>query len=312
VYIADKKGNVLMTRCKTLAVGVCLLGLAAVPALVLTQNALAQNDLAQNVQAQNQNQPQNQAPGQTQSQRQTPASPTQTQPESPSENPAPEQNEIPTSIPRGNLELNFGETADTFGGLSTVRGFVGDINGQMAVYQSPDQSRGTNIVVGGEIRFPTDTQNHATEFAVLVGPEFHFGSRLTVGVHGTIRKLLVPPSDVDGVIFNRSNMWLLELPVVAQYKFGAAKRTFLQVEATPEFSPRFTASNSQNRNPGPTPNLDHGYSAQGSLGYSFGKWYVKGTYQARFFKFNAGDIGNPNGLYNWRTNVVFGGVGITF
>jgi hypothetical protein len=295
VYIADKKGNVLMTRCKTLAVGVCLLGLAAVPALAPAQS-------------QNQNQTQ----GQTQSQTQPPANPTQTQPETPSENPAPEANQIPAPIPRGNLELNLGETADTFGGLSTVRGFVGDINGQMAVYQSPDQARGTNIVVGGDIRFPSDTQNHGTEFAVLVGPEFHFGSSLSVAIHGSIRKILVPPSNVDGVIFDRSNMWLLELPVVAQYRFGTAKRIFVQAEATPEFSPRFTASNSQHQNPGPTPNLDHGYSAQGSLGYSLGKWYVKGTYQTRYFKFNPGDIGNPNGLYNWRTNVVTGGVGITF
>jgi hypothetical protein len=280
-----------MTRCKTLAVGVCLLGLAAVPALGQTQA---------------QGQTQGQAPTPTQ-----PQSPTQTQPESPSEAPAPES-PLPPPVQRGYIEFSAGETSDTFGGLATVHGFVGDINGQMAVYQSPDQAHGTNILVGGDIRFPTDTQNHGTEFAVIVGPDFHFGSRLTVGFRGSVRKILVPPSQVNGVAFNRSNMSLLELPVVVKYKFGASRRPFIELQANPEFSPRFVSSASQHQNPGPTPNLDHGYSAQGSFGYSFGKWYVKGTYQTRYFKFNSGDIGNPNGLYNWRTNVILGGVGLNF
>jgi len=47
------------------------------------------------------------------------------------------------------------------------------------------------------------------------------------------------------------------------------------------------------------------------MGYVFGKYYVKADYENRYFKFLA-DPFNPNNLYNWRTNVISGGVGLAF
>ena len=57
---------------------------------------------------------------------------------------------------------------------------------------------------------------------------------------------------------------------------------------------------------------DHGYTLRGSLGYTFNKWYyVRASYETRYFKF-ASTSGNPNDLYNWKSNLVTGGVGIKF
>ena len=61
----------------------------------------------------------------------------------------------------------------------------------------------------------------------------------------------------------------------------------------------------------PHPNLDHGYFVRGSAGYNFGKWYAKATYENRYFRF-LNNQNNPNGLYNWRSNLISGGVGFVF
>jgi len=63
--------------------------------------------------------------------------------------------------------------------------------------------------------------------------------------------------------------------------------------------------------PLPNPKFDHGYFVRGSLGYNFGKWYAKATYETRYFKF-ADNQNNPSGLYNWRTNLITGGLGFVF
>ena len=104
-------------------------------------------------------------------------------------------------------------------------------------------------------------------------------------------------------------MELLEIPVVLRYKFGPEKRAFIEAEGAPEFSPRWRSAGSLS--PLPNPNFDHGYFVRGGIGYVFGKWYAKATYETRYFKFNANQF-NPNNLYNWRTNGIIGGVGFSF
>jgi hypothetical protein len=50
-----------------------------------------------------------------------------------------------------------------------------------------------------------------------------------------------------------------------------------------------------------------------SAGYNFGQWwYVKASAETRYFKFLTNTTGNPNGLYNWKSNIVTGGVGVRF
>ena len=61
----------------------------------------------------------------------------------------------------------------------------------------------------------------------------------------------------------------------------------------------------------PHPNFDHGYYLRGSVGYSFGKWYAQGTYETRYFKFDQ-NPNNPSNLYNWKSNMITGGVGLNF
>jgi len=47
------------------------------------------------------------------------------------------------------------------------------------------------------------------------------------------------------------------------------------------------------------------------MGYNFGKWYLKANYESRYFKFAVGN-GNPSNLYDWKSNVITGGVGLNF
>jgi hypothetical protein len=106
-------------------------------------------------------------------------------------------------------------------------------------------------------------------------------------------------------------MELLELPLVLEYRFGPSKHVFVQAQGAPEFSPRWRTSKA-----GPTglpnPSFDHAYFLRGNLGYIFGKWYARATYETRYFKFIAGPPGNPSNLYNWRTDMITGGVGLVF
>ena len=215
---------------------------------------------------------------------------------------------VPAYAQRGTFGINVGQTTDQFGSLPSTSGIEVGIDGKLIVLQSNPKKGGPNIVAGGEIRLPTDTQNHAKEFAVFGGPEFVWGN-LTIGAHAQIRKIYLPPSHVENQFFVRDKMELLEIPIVAKYAFGPAKRAFIEAEGAPEFSPRFRSGGSLT--PLPNPNFDHAYFVRGSAGYNFGKWYAKAAYESRYFKF-VEDAGNPTNLYNWKSNLIVGGVGLVF
>ena len=214
----------------------------------------------------------------------------------------------PAYCQRSTFGIDVGQTSDKFGGLSSKSGLEADIEGQVTILHSNPKKGGASIVAGGEIRLPTDTANHAKEFAVFGGPRFHAGN-LWFGVDAQIRKIYLPTANVDNQIFVRDKMELLELPVVIRYDFGSAKRAFVQVQGAPEFSPRFRSNGSTVQLP--HPNFDHGYLIRGSAGYNFGKWYAKATYETRYFKFLSNQ-NNPTNLYNWRSDLITGGVGFVF
>jgi hypothetical protein len=209
---------------------------------------------------------------------------------------------------RGYLGIDVGATSDTFDSLPTANAVGVGVDGQIAVLKANPKTGSPNIVVGGEILLPGDTQNHAKEYAVFGGPEFPFHN-FTFGFHAQIRKIYLPPSTVDNQNFVRDKMELLEIPVLVRYQFGPAKRAFVEAEGAPEFSPRFRSNGSLASLP--NPNFDHAYFVRGTVGYNFGKWYAKATFQNRYFKF-VENAGNPSNLYNWKTNYVYGGVGIVF
>ena len=217
---------------------------------------------------------------------------------------------VPAYCQRATFGLDFGQTSDKFGGLSSVNGAVGNVEGEVVILRGDGKRNWPSLVAGGEIRVPSNTNTHANEYAVYGGPIFRFGSHFSAGFHAQIRKIDVPPSTLTGVTFYRLNMELLELPLVAEYKFSTAPRhAFLRAEISPEFTPHYKAPVANY--PLPNPNFDHGYDIRGIAGYVFGKWYAKATYQTRYFKFEP-TLGNPNQIYNWRTNVVMGGVGLVF
>ncbi len=216
---------------------------------------------------------------------------------------------LPAYAQRGNIGIDVGETRDTFAGLPTNTSAVVDINGEFAVFQYKPKTDRPAVVAGGELRFPSDTSsNHAKEYAVYGGVHWHFGN-LMVGVDGQVRKIYLPVALENNQFFARDKMELLELPLTLRYKFGPDKKAFIEAKGAPEFSPRWRSSGSALVLP--NPNFDHGYFVQGSVGYVFGNWYVKGTYENRYFKFIA-NPNNPSNLYNWRTNYITGGVGFAF
>jgi len=218
---------------------------------------------------------------------------------------------VPAYGQRVMVGLDGGLTSDKFGGVPAVSGAVGGLEGEVTVLRGGGKQNWPSIVAGGEIRFPSNSNQHATEFAIHGGPIFRFGEHFSVGFHAQIRKVLVPPSTLNGITFNRLNLELLELPFVAEYKFSPVpKHAFLQAQVSPELTPHYKNSVS-GQYPLPHPNFDHGYDIRGSVGYNFGKWYVKATYETRYFKFAPG-LGNPNQIYDWKTNAVMGGVGLVF
>jgi len=209
---------------------------------------------------------------------------------------------------RGTFGIDVGQTSDKFGALPSENGLVFGIDGQITVLKGNQKEGGPSIVAGGEIRLPTDTSNHAKEYAIYGGPAFHFHN-LTIGVNAQVRKIYLPAANVENQFFVRDKMELLEIPLVLRYRFASDKRAFIEAQGAPEFSPRFRSAGSLS--PLPNPNFDHGYFVRGSAGYNFGKWYAKATYENRYFKFGA-NPNNPNNLYNWRTNVISGGFGVVF
>ena len=113
-----------------------------------------------------------------------------------------------------------------------------DIEGQVIILHPNPKRGGPGIVAGGEIRLPTDTQNHAKEFAVFGGADFQLHD-LSIGVDAQVRKIYLPPAKVDNQFFVRDKMELVEIPVVLKYMFGSQKRVFIQAEGAPEFTPHF-------------------------------------------------------------------------
>jgi hypothetical protein len=211
---------------------------------------------------------------------------------------------------RGNLGIDFGVITDHFGATPSATTAVGIISGQGAIYQGNQKAQSPDIVIGGEVVLPTGTAEHANEFAGFVGPMFHFTDRFTAGFHVQVRKLDQPNGTLNGQTFIRSNMLLLELPLVLNYKFLADKKAFVEGQISPEFSPHFSNSSS-GPPPYPHPSLDHGYYLRGIIGYNFEKFYLRGTYETRYIKFSPG-LGNPEFINNWKTNYATIGVGFTF
>jgi len=217
---------------------------------------------------------------------------------------------FPAYCQRGDLGIDVGQTSDTFAGLPTTSAPVVDVNGEVAIFKYRPKSERPAIVAGGEGRFPGDeANNHAKEYAFYGGLHWQFGN-VTVGIDGQVRKIYLPVAFVDNQFFARGNMELLETPIVLRYKFGPDKKFFAEAKGFPEFSPRWHTASSATLGV-PNPKFDHGYFVQGSVGYNFGRWYVKGTYENRYFSFIQ-NPSNPSNLYNWRTNYVTGGVGISF
>jgi hypothetical protein len=215
---------------------------------------------------------------------------------------------VPAFCQRGTFGIDVGQTSDKFGALPSVNGLVTGIDGEIVVLKANKKEGGASIVAGGEILLPSDTGNHAKEFAIFGGPAFQYHN-LTIEVHAQVRRIYLPAAYVDNQFFVRSKMQLLEIPLVLRYKFGPEKRIFIEAEGAPEFTPHWRSAGSLS--PLPNPNFDHGYFVRGGVGYLFGKWYAKATYETRYFKFNANQF-NPNNLYNWRTNAIMGGVGFAF
>lgn len=211
---------------------------------------------------------------------------------------------------RGFIGLEAGQTSDKFGGLAPVKGPMGGVEGEFILLKGTEKNATPNVVVGGEIRFPSDTTKHASEFAAYAGPHFRAGSHWSIGFNAQVRRLYVPPGELEGGTFNRDKMLIFEIPFFAEYRFGALRHAFVQLQASPEFSGRLSSTVSQ-PSPLPKPLFDLGYSGRVSAGYIFGKWYAKATYQSRYLKFHQG-LGNPLDLYTWHADQITGGVGIVF
>jgi len=215
---------------------------------------------------------------------------------------------VPAYCQRGTFGINLGQTSDKFDTLSSVGGFVVGIDGQLTILKGNAKENGPSLVAGGEIRLPSDTANHAKEYAVFGGPRFR-ARDLSIGFNAQLRRIVLPTANVENQVFERYTLDLLELPLVLKYNLGPGKRAFIEVQGAPEFTPHFVRSSSSITLP--HPRFDHGYFLRGSVGYTFGVWYAKATYENRYFKFIP-DPGNPNGLYNWKSNLISGGVGFSF
>ncbi len=217
---------------------------------------------------------------------------------------------VPGYGQRGTLDLNAGETSDKFASLPVINSAVIDINGEVAVKQPSAKIGGPSIVAGGEIRFPSDSTNHAKEFAAFGGLAFRITSNFSIAVHAQVRKIDLPVATINNQIVVRDNLELLQIPIVLKYNFGPDKRVFVHLQGEPEFTPRYRPSKATLISL-PRPNFDYGYTLRGSVGYNFGKWYAQGTYENRYFKFIENG-GNPSNLYNWKSNLITAGVGVNF
>jgi len=215
---------------------------------------------------------------------------------------------VPAWCQRGTVGVDVGQVNDRFGALPSTNDLTFNLNGEFVILKTKPKDDTPDIVVGGEMRLPSDSNSGAKEFALYAGAHFHVHN-LTLGADGQVHKIILPSSVENGQIFIRDTMEVFELIPVIRYSLGAGKHFFLEAKGAPEFSPRFHIP--VGALVLPNPNLDHGYFVRGTLGYTFGHYLVRATYESRYFKFDP-DAGNPNGLYNWRSNAITGGVGVTF
>jgi len=215
---------------------------------------------------------------------------------------------VPAYCQRGTIGVDVGQVSDRFGGLARSTSAEGIVDGEVIVLKSKDEKYGADVVAGGELRLPVDTSSHAWEESLYGGTKFRFGQGLSIGFHVQVHRIYLPASTIDNAVFSRDRLSLLELPGFMEYKFGPERHAFVQAMVGPEFTPHFHARAVTTI---PHPILDHGYFIRGTVGYNLGKFYVKGNYETRYFKFRAG-TGNPDGLYNWRSDMVTGGVGFVF
>lgn len=214
---------------------------------------------------------------------------------------------------RINLGVDAGATSDQFGSQSTVTGPVVNLNAQGIILFANKKNGGPDVLAGGEAILPTDTGNHAKEYNVYGGLRWHTGN-LTFGFDGGIRKIYPPTAFIDNQYYDRDTMELLEIPGTIRYNFWREKRAYVQIQGAPEFGPRLKVPASSSLFTNPVlykPNFDHAYFIRPSIGYNFGKWYACATYENRFFRFQ-NNANNPEGLYNWKTNAITGGVGVSF
>ncbi len=216
---------------------------------------------------------------------------------------------VPAYCQRGTFGINVGQVSDKFGALSAVSGPEFGIDGQVTVLKGSAKQDGASVVAGGEIRWPSDTNKHAKEYALFGGPRFR-ARDLSIGFNVQVRRTFLPTANVDNQFFARDRMDLLEIPLVLKYNFWTEKRAFIEIQGAPEFDPKFKRPSSTQVIL-PNPRLDHGYFLKGTVGYNFGKWYLKASYESRYFKFLP-DAGNPTDLYNWKSNLISGGVGFSF
>lgn len=216
---------------------------------------------------------------------------------------------VPAYCQRGTFGIDVGETSDKFGALNPVSGLVVGVDGQVTIFNANPKNSRPAILAGGELRLPTDTQNHSKEYAVFGGLRFPVHENFSIGFNGQVRKIYLPPANVDNQVFVRDKLELLEIPLVLKYKFLSSRRAFIEVQGAPEFSPHFREAGALLQLP--HPNFDHGYFIRGTAGYVVGKWYAKVSYENRYFKFEQNQ-NNPNGLYNWHSNLISGGVGFAF
>ncbi len=217
---------------------------------------------------------------------------------------------VPAYCQRGTFDLNLGEASDQFGTLPKVTGGMLDMNGYYVIKKPNPKKGGPSILAGGEIRVPSNAGQHSKEYAVYGGAMFDVHN-FSIGVEGEVRKIIIPPATIDNQIVVRYNMNLLELPGVIKYRFGPDKHAYVKVQGQPEFTPHYKTPKGTVV-PTPHPAFDYGYTVRVSAGYEFGKWYyAQATAETRYFKFAQG-LGNPSSLYNWKSNMVTGGVGVRF
>jgi hypothetical protein len=216
---------------------------------------------------------------------------------------------LPAYCQRGNIGIDVGNTSDKFGAQSSVSGLIFAVDGQATIFDANPKNGRPSILIGGEVRVPTDTQNHSKEYAVFGGLRFPVHQNFLIGFDAGVRKIYLPPANIDNQFFVRDKLEFLEIPFVVRYKFGPEKRVFVEAKGAPEFSPHFREAGALLQLP--HPNWDHGYFVRGTVGYILGNWYVKASYETRYFKF-AENQNNPNQLYNWRSDQVMGGVGFSF